>query len=438
MIEHPAKAQGCAFWETHTEQQMQAEQQGGENSRRTATAELSSLARRPVFDLERRSQGCQLWSEIDALRSAPDDVAMVRRAIHTAVNVIGLDRFIDEGHILFLRVVPETLIEEDYSLLPPGRTVLVIDAGAEAPDGLLDACTGAKEQGYALAVNETEAASCERSLMAAAEMVAVDVASPRLPEVSAEAKEARATLLATNVETPEAFATAKEYGADLVQGYFFCCPEPTSGASPAGLAAVHQRLLIEANRRPTDPKRLEEIIKSDVALSYHLLRHINSPAFAVREQVTSIPLAMHLLGERRLQRWCNVTVVSALALDKPHEVLVTSLVRSRFCEGVVGGTKHDERAPDLFLAGLMSTMDAIMDTPMEQAVDCLPINDEIRAGLLAEPSSFIGQVLTLSKACERGAWSTAGGLCSTLGVSQREVAQRYYEALGWARELVRG
>jgi EAL and modified HD-GYP domain-containing signal transduction protein len=222
------------------------------------------------------------------------------------------------------------------------------------------------------------------------------------------------TLLAEKVETREEYERCVELGFDLFQGYFFCKPEKMEarGVAPNKLAMLQ---LVAALQNPKiEIAELETLVTRDIALSYRLLRYINSAFFGLRREVDSISRALMLLGIANVKRWATLSIFAGVD-EKPRELIETALVRARFCE-VAGDGNKDQ----LFTLGLFSVVDALMDAPMENVLESMPFPDEMRQALI-ERSGPKGELLAVGLSLEKGEFEHAD-----------DYGDAYLEALQWA------
>jgi EAL and modified HD-GYP domain-containing signal transduction protein len=223
------------------------------------------------------------------------------------------------------------------------------------------------------------------------------------------------TLLAEKVETREEYERCLELGFDLFQGYFFCKPEKMEarGVAPSKLSMLQ---LVAALQNPSiEIQELETLVTRDIALSYRLLRYINSAFFGLRREVASISRALMLLGTANVKRWATLSIFAGVD-EKPRELIETALVRARFCE-IAGGGDKDQ----LFTLGLFSVVDALMDAPMDDVLASMPFPDEMRTALI-EHTGPEGELLAAALSLERGEFSRVD---DRLGAA-------YLEALQWA------
>jgi c-di-GMP phosphodiesterase len=172
---------------------------------------------------------------------------------------------------------------------------------------------------------------------------------------------------------------ASAAAVDLFQGYFFCRPRLLGGRSvrPSRMALMQ---LASALQDPAiELAELDRLISGDVALSYRLLKYINSAYFSLRGQISSIQHAISMLGIEPLRRWATVTIFTEFG-GKPRELFVTALIRAHFCEHA--GNAEDGTPAELFTLGLFSVLDALNDTSMYTAVKDLPLTERMHDALL--------------------------------------------------------
>jgi EAL and modified HD-GYP domain-containing signal transduction protein len=189
-------------------------------------------------------------------------------------------------------------------------------------------------------------------------------------------------------------------------------------------------IMRELNKDDPDFTVIEDLFKHDPALSYRLLRYLNSAAFALRERVTTVGRAIMYLGLSGLRAWATVIILADLGSDQPFELVVTSVARGRFCELLGRELNLKVSGPDLFLMGLFSLIDVLTGGPLEQALDDLPLAAVTKEALLGEPNS-VRPLLDLIFAIERADWATAGQIIERLDLPNDLVPSLYFEAVEW-------
>jgi EAL and modified HD-GYP domain-containing signal transduction protein len=240
-------------------------------------------------------------------------------------------------------------------------------------------------------------------------------------------------LLAEKVETPKEFLEALEIGYSYFQGYFFCKPLVIKGKDIPGSKLHYFQVLQEIHHRQMDFRRLEQIIKQDVSLSYKLLRYINSAYFGLRSRINSIKQALVLLGQAEIKKWLSLITLAGMGMDKPGELVVHTITRAKFCESLAPHAGLLRRADDLFLVGMLSLMDAFLDRPISDLLIEVPINDEIKGAIL-EKENRLGEVYDYVLSYEKGDWTRLNEQQMKLGIQENFPPQLYLNALKWGQE----
>jgi EAL and modified HD-GYP domain-containing signal transduction protein len=182
-------------------------------------------------------------------------------------------------------------------------------------------------------------------------------------------------------------------------------------------------------------RQLENLVKSEASLCYRLLRYLNSAAFGFATEIHSVRHALSILGEREVRRWIRLVATLGAGQGKSSDLVLAALVRARFCELLSPKIQRDDS--DLFLMGMLSLMDSILEMPMQQVLDNIPIDKESKAALLGMASS-IRPFYQLMLAQESGEWQAVSELSRQLHLNEAEVEDSYYEAMQWARQVSTG
>jgi EAL and modified HD-GYP domain-containing signal transduction protein len=380
------------------------------------------LARQPIYDRGMRVAAYELLVQRRDGSSAAEEADA-----SATISEIGLNLAMDRpAHVPVTRAF---LLEGHAEALPPERVVLSVGAELQLDRAARDAITELAAAGYPVAIAGYECTGQLDELLPLACVIGLDVSTQDRGELRHEVGRLRplgAQLLARGVEQHEDAELCQELGFDLLQGYFFCRPRIVS-EGPLEVNAVNRlRLISELEHAEADFEALHDIVARDVALSYHLLRFINSAFFALPRRVDSIRDALILLGTINVRKWATF-VALADASDKPHELVVTGLVRARMCELIAaasGARDHD----GFFTAGLFSVVDALADRSMVEVLAALPLSGEIIQALLNHEGAK-GRTLRAVIAYERGDF---GELGDDLPPLRTPLAQLYSEAVEWA------
>jgi EAL and modified HD-GYP domain-containing signal transduction protein len=350
--------------------------------------------------------------------------------------VFGLDVLLG-AHQAFINVTKRVLVDGLYTCMPQDRVVFELLETLRPDPETLRACEQAKAAGYTLALDDFVGQPELRPFLPYVDVLKVDlrVATPAVVRKTAdEFRASRFRLIAEKVETSADFDNARQLGFSHFQGYFFCRPEIVSRKEIPSAKLIYMQFLRELTRPSLDYRKLEQVIKLDVALSVKLLRYLNAASFGWRREVTSLQQALTLLGEQPFRRWASLLVMAELSADGSRELLTTCLVRGRFCELLASGAGLPGRELDLFLMGLLSLMDALVGRPLAELIGGLSLPPDISAALIgSDPPGPPGSVLRLVIAYERGQWDEVDALAATLGLpTENELPVLYRDAVAWA------
>lgn len=362
------------------------------------------------------------------------DLDMASRATLDRSVLVGIDMLCD-GKRAFVNCTRDTLIKGLVTLLPPTSTVVeVLESVPPDPD-VLAAVERLKEEGYLIALDDFVMDDPREPLAEMADIIKVDLrlttVEQRLAMVNRYGPWKR-RMLAEKVETQEEFNAAKEHGFVYFQGYFFRKPEMVSAHEMPANRINYLRMLQAVSSPDLDVHRLEQLIRGEAAICYRLLRYLNSAMFGFRNEIHSVKHALAILGEREMRRWVRLVAAVGAGQDSSSDLLLASLVRARFAELLASKVAHGDS--DLFLMGLLSLIDAMLEMPMEKVLEMIPLDKETKAVLLGQ-SSVLRPVHQLMLAHESGEWEAAAQVANSMHLDGEEMAGLYLQAQQWAREV---
>jgi c-di-GMP-related signal transduction protein len=378
------------------------------------------LGRQPIFDRNKVVHGYELLYRPDFQPGA-------------SLNATGVEELVSKKPA-FVRITRERLISEAYVALPKTGTVIELLEIVEPDDEVMTACKALKSAGYTLALDDFAFDEKYRPLLELADILKVDFLASdaeRRKWFSDNFGGKQLILLAEKVESHADFQQALDLGYTYFQGYFFCKPEVSQFTDLPTFKQNHLRFVQEVNATPIDFDRLEEVVKADMSLSTKLLRFLNSSSMGIANRITSIKQALTMLGEKPLRKWATLVALMSMGEDKTTELMTTSLVRARFCELIGGHAGLSDRDLDLFLMGLFSTLDALLDQPISQLLSRIPLAPDVVAALLGA-NSPMGRVYALCLAIERGRGPRIEQVREKLQLTTDAVADCYRQAVTWA------
>lgn len=360
------------------------------------------------------------------------DPEFASRSTLDSTLLLGLDTLCDRRHA-FVNCTREVLLKDLVTLLPSNQTVVEILETVEPEDRVVAACKRLKEAGYLLALDDFAPNDPRIPLCDLADFIKIDVRATRPDERAAMLRRygsAKCWPLAEKLETPQEFQQARDMGFVYFQGYFFCRPELMTGREVPASRLHYIRLLEVVSRSELDLHELERMIKQETSICYRLLRYLNSPLFGFSLEIKSVRHAMAILGERELRRWIRLVITVGAAEGKCTELVLMALARARFCELL---SKQLQSNSDLFLMGLLSIMDAILEVGMDVLLEQLPVERETKAALLGQKSA-LRPLYQLMLAQESGEWTESSELARQLKLSDEDVAAQWWQAMQWAQQ----
>lgn len=356
------------------------------------------------------------------------------------LSVVGFDVLCD-GRLAFINCTHRMLLKDYFMLLPSDEVVVEIQENVPADDSVVKACRRLKKRGYQLALDNFVPGDPREPLVQFASFLKVDI--KQVPPEQAAILAARyagpnCRMLAHKVETRQNFVAARNAGYTKFQGYFFLRPQRMRVRQIPASQSTYLRLIQATSRKPADFHEIEDLIKREPSLCYRLLRYLNSPLLGLSSPVRSVRHALTVLGEKELVRWIRMATTLIMGQDKPSDLVLSSLVRARFCELIAAKIEHGES--DLFLLGMLSLMDAILEVPIGVVVEKLPLDPDMKAQLLCGRTggtTRLSPIYDLMIAREAGDWERVTGLGKQLNLSLYFTDKSYNEAMRWAHQVTR-
>lgn len=397
------------------------------------------VARQPIFDKQKRLYAYELLFRGDVSDAFPgvDGDMATSQVLSGSFFTFGMEK-VSGGKRTFINFTQDLLVRRLPMMFPSRNVVVEVLEDVTPTPEVITACQDISSHGYSIALDDFFYRSELDPLIALADIIKFDFRLSSLDDIQAcleSLSHHKLSFLAEKVETHEEFQNALAMGFDYFQGFFFSKPEVMKQRDIATPQMHMLQIMAEANKEEADFGHLEALVNRDVAIPYKLLRYINSAYFRRVEEVSSIRQAISLLGVNGTKQFLSLMVLARLADTKPDELIRISVARARFCE-LVGTLQAKQMDPStLFMLGLFSLIDAILDNSMEFLVEQLPLSDDVREALTSG-NGPLGVYLSLATSYERGDWQGVSEATAALGVEEGQMARCYEEAVTWADTLV--
>ena len=331
----------------------------------------------------------------------------------------------------FLNVDEVALRLGAIRLLPADRVVVEILETVRPTQEMVRICRELREAGYQIALDDFMDQPALAPFVELAQFLKVDfqlMDQDRREEVARKYRTGNIALLAEKVETKQEMEEACNLGFRYFQGYFFCKPSMLETKDISGNRLVQMQLLSAVAKPELDYIAIEELLKQDPSLLYRLLRYLNSPVLSLRSEVNSIRQAIALLGDREFRRWASIFAVVSMMDGKSPELIRTALTRAYFCEEFSARAGLSENSSTLFLMGLLSLSDALLDRPINEILNSLAVTPELKAALCGGTNK-LSDVYQLLLAMERAEWPKLTDCADRLGCPEDTIPDSYKSAI---------
>jgi len=391
------------------------------------------VGRQPIYREGVDVFAYELFSRNNVLNQAvqaKDDASSAEALLQEFVDV-GLEKVVGP-HPAFVNVTRDFVLSDYTEAVPKNGVVLQVDGNADNDDAMLGALGRLSNAGYSIALKNFTYSDERRAWAELADTVKLNVRALDRDTLSKQTEALRpfkVKLLAEEVETYEDYQQCKDLGFDYFEGYFFCKPR-----SSDSLRLPHNRLstlhLLSKLQNPDiSLDELERAVGQDVALSYRILRYLNSPMNALPRQVDSIRHAIVLVGTGLIRQWASVIWLESIE-DKPRELMIMSMVRAQMCQQL-GACLGARNVDQYFTVGLLSLLDALLDRPMSAILQDLPLIQPVKDALLTQ-TGLMGEALNCIEAYEHCDWDRT--VLSNL--DEKKIREAYLSSVAWSRAVI--
>ncbi|MDD5229066.1 MAG: EAL domain-containing protein [Methylococcales bacterium] len=345
---------------------------------------------------------------------------------------IGLNNIVDE-HKAFINFTTQNILEKTPLNLPKDRVVIEIQENVNIDSPVIYNLREMSQKGYLISLDNFSLTHKHQKLLEFVDIIKLDVLAMgenRVREIITQLKFYDVKILAAKVETRDAHKYLQELGCDYFQGFFFNKPNLVAGKRIGSNQLDSLRLLALANNPNVEFDELVREISQNLSLCYKILCYINSAAYPSSIKIKSISQAIAYLGLNELKRWINLVVLSSLS-NKPSFIIQNSLIRGKMCELLATlKFKNKIRCGEFFLIGILSSLDNLLDLPLKEALEQLPLSDYVTDAILYH-KDFGGEALRCVLNYEFGNFDEV----TFSDVPQFIIGNAYIESLSWARNI---
>jgi EAL and modified HD-GYP domain-containing signal transduction protein len=397
------------------------------------------VARQPILDRKKSLFAYELLFRdgLDNYMPSIDGDIATSKLLSSSFLTIGIDK-ITFGKRAFINFT-QTLLETNIPLMFPRETTVVeILEDVNPTLRVTEACRKLSALGYYLALDDFVFKLELTPLIELADIIKIDFRATPYSEIERIIQRfgtKKIKFLAEKVETNEEFNDALNMGFEFFQGYFFSRPEILKGKEISGSKIEYLNIIIEINKSNYDLNELEAVISRDISMSYKLLRHVNSAYFKRSSETTSLKQALLILGKDEISRLLSLIGLSNLASNKPDELIKSASIKAKFCENLGYISTCTAQTHELFLLGLFSNLDAILDQPMKEVIEKLPLGTSVKEAL-EHRQGELANYLELAEFYEQGEWESVKKSAAKLCIAENLIPNIYLEACLWTNESI--
>lgn len=396
----------------------------------------SHIVRQPILDSNEKLVAYELVYFQDASSLYNKRDARVANTIVTFFNELNADSFLG-GKDCFLTFTPNLLMKEIPNVFDVKKLVIQIEENILVNPEARDILLRYKQAGYRIAVLGFDFNRTFMNMLPFIDIIKVDFSNPDREYINSVCKLTKSfgkQLAAYGINSSEEKELSVSYGCDYYQGESVAAMLSTKVHKLEHLQSNFFRLMSAISKEIPDFDEIAQIISRDVTLSYSLLKLVNSAYFALPNRVKDVKQALTILGLGQLKQWVYLLSFSDDG-GVADEVIKISFLRGTFCQEVAGYIPdfplHRQEA---YLLGMFSTLNLLMQVPLEEALSQLPLSDELKGGLLGQESQS-AELLKLCLAYENGKWSEVSALAEKLGVSEEVIRSKYLASVEYVNGI---
>ncbi|WP_334159663.1 EAL and HDOD domain-containing protein [Muricomes intestini] len=341
---------------------------------------------------------------------------------------------------MFITFTPSLLFRNTPKMFEPDKVVIQIDDNMVVNPLAKPFLKKYRRAGYQIAVSDFQFSLRYLDMLDDVSYIRLDMQRKEIYEnereknslknIIAMARGVQKKCIAVNVDSKEIYQCAVELEVDYLEGNYIARTLITKADRVTFMEGNFFQLLVEVSKPEPDISQVEQIISRDAGLTFTLLKLVNSAYFALRRRTSSIRQALVTLGIGQLRQWVYMLSfrqdVRSPALE---ELLKLSFLRAKFASELVNYVKGCPITNnEAYMMGMFSTMDYMVDVPIEEILEKIPLNPVVEEALVLG-KGVVGSIYKLILAYERADWKECKALSEELGVPTYLLAQIYIDCV---------
>lgn len=349
----------------------------------------TNIARQPIFNEHNDTVAYKLlFRGFDTTKNKAvfhDGSKATTEVIKNWLINFGLDQLTNDKRA-FINFTEELLLEKMPRLLRKDSFTIELEKNMNLSKNVIESIIELKSEGYVFAFTLEQIEKMPNENKNLIEILKFDFLQYTKDEITqfinTYSKE-DCIFLAEKIETLEAYNFAKTLGFKMFQGFYFESPTIFETNAISTIPTVYFQLLEELNKENTSSKKLAEITKQDVSLTYSVLNIVNCIAYYSRRRIKSLKDAYTRLGMKESKRIIYYNFLKSITPhDTPCELIKKSLIRGKHAELLSDAFKLNDKKEELFLLGLLSLINIILKDDMNKLLKRIHLSNEICNALL--------------------------------------------------------
>lgn len=393
------------------------------------------IVRQPIKDADGKIRGYEILYHGENQAFSNDNATAINdfAAADTIYNFLTQNSTkMLKGSLNFMTFTTMLLMKKTPKLFDKSELVIQIDDSVIIHPLSMHFVQQYAKEGYKIAVNEFQFAPRYLALMDNIDYIKLNVKTCNdltMHNTIEIAHSMNKKCIVTNIDSAEFYQKAIAMKADAMEGPYVAEQLTTKSHSGSYLQSNFFRLMVAVTRDEPNVEEIEQLITTDASLTYGLLKMANSVYFALRHRATTVRQAVMTLGLGQLKQW--IYLLSASNADNKvdsssEEFLKRSFMRANFCSELMSYAKNISISKsEAYLMGMFSTLNHLIDAPLEEILAEVPVADEIKAALLRR-EGWCGKLYELVLSYETADWGKITSLANELGIPNNLLTSVYF------------
>ncbi len=404
------------------------------------------VVRQPIKDINKKIIGYEIQYYGENYAFGNDDAntntadLLAADAVYSFIMQNSEKHF--KGSLNFMTFTPTLLIKKTPYLFERDDLVIQIDDSSLLHPLAMMMVNQYAKAGYRIAVNDFQFSQRYMDILGLIDYIKIDVshlAEESIDHIVTTASGMHKKCIAIGVSTEAIYKKVYQKEFVAFEGTYVAQQVSCKVHSSEYLKSNFFRLMMAVTNPEPDIEEIENIISIDATLTFGILKIVNSCYFAMRKRVNTVRQAIMTMGLREMKQWVyllNATGGETDATDEGvAEILRISFVRANFCSRLMQYTRNMPiTKPDAYLMGMLSTLNYLIDAPLIEILDDIPLQQEIKDALL-EKKGDCGLMYELVLCYERANWIKIDKIAPQLGVPTNMLTNIYFECVEEAERV---